>query len=359
MNRVGKLRAAILVGTTLLAACGGGGSEGGVASTPPPPVTYTKIADMTGNRTFQTGGVTYTSTPSGLSDGTTQNYGNGVTLAYNAAADSYTVTAPTGPTVVFLFGATPTVTNVSGMTQTFGPADQAPSLLLSNSVTYVKTNGDTRDQLTLIAPGGSVPLSYTVLGVWSTIALSAESGTFRVAVGGAPTLASDMPKTGTANYTIGVGGNAILTQTPGISGTVSVPVTVLSNSTFSGSVTNADAIAYPPGGGPVTTVYSLAGNSSGTFSANFATGAITTTLVLAGTALGQSGVPTSFGTFNGAGTLTSGGPGYTGTLTGVQAPSSGSFSGAFFGPQAVETAFAYFLSGPNFSAAGGVGGVKQ
>ena len=118
-----------------------------------------------------------------------------------------------------------------------------------------------------------------------------------------------------------------------------------------------DGTAYPPGMGPVTTTYSLSGNSSGTFSANFVTGAINTTLTLAGTVAGSAAAPVNFGTFTGTGTLTSGGPGYTGTLTGT--PADGIFSGAFFGPQALETAFGYFLSGTKFSAAGGASGTKQ
>jgi hypothetical protein len=284
-----------------------------VSSTPPPPA-YTKIVDMTGNRTFQTGGITYLAGSSGFSNGTTQAFGSGTTVAYNAANDSYTLTAP------------------DGATQTFGVADRQIEVGANgvppspNSLFYSKFIGNTGHKFTLVAPGGSVPLSYTVIGTWSTkeeeelgtviIGASTKLATVRIAVGGSPTFSSDMPKTGTANYTMGVGGSAI---------------------------SSGDS-------------YNLSGSSSGTFSANFATGGITTTLTLAGQPA-FSGSQINLGTFNGTGTIASGGPGYSGTLSGNGA--TGVFSGAFFGPQALETGFAYMLAAPNFSAVGAASGVKQ
>lgn len=353
MKLVVRRRASVLTLGLVLAGCGGGESSGvggGVVSTTPP-AAYTKLSDMTGNRTFQTGGVTYNFDSMRLSGGTTQNFGSGVTIAYDAAADSYTASWPVVAGTIFIAPVT------------FGPADLQPaSPSLPNGVSYVKSSGNVSNQLTLIAPDGSVPLSYTVFGTWSTINTSdngpfiANSGTFRTMIGGSPTLVSDMPKTGSANYTIGVGGTAIVTRAPGSD--LGAPFPPSSPGSGSGGVTTiVDATPYPPGMEPVTTTYSLSGNSSGTFSANFASGAINTTLTLAGTVAGSAAAPVNFGTFTGTGTLTSGGPGYTGTLTGT--PADGIFSGAFFGPQALETAFGYFLSGTKFSAAGGAGGTKQ
>lgn len=292
----------ILAGSALaLAGCGDSSTGLGITSTPPP-VSYTKIADITGNRTFQTGGVTYNASASGFTNGASLAFGSGVTVAYNAAAESYTVTAP------------------GGATQTFGPTELQPvNPQAPTSVTYVKTVGTTRDQLTLIAPGGSVPLSYTVFGTWGTINTGNNNGTYRIAVGGSPTVASDMPKTGTATYAIQVGGSAV-----------------------------NNGVAH-----------TLSGYSSGSFSANFGSGTVTTALTLAGPPSSQlGGLVTNFGTFNGTGTIASGGPGYTGTMTGANAV-SGLFSGAFFGPQALETSFGYYLSGGNFSAVGGASGIKQ
>lgn len=301
-------RTSVLALGLLLAGCGGGDAgSGGVGSTPPPP-GYTKIVDMSGNRTFQTAGVTYDTAPSGFTNGVVNTFGNGVTVAYSAGTDSYTVTAP------------------GGATQTFGPADlQPPTGGTPTSVQYAKVNGTTREQLTLIAPGGPVPLSYTVIGTWGSVNTTTNAGPFRVAIGGAPTLAGDMPKTGTASYGMGVGGTAIVPQGTRLG---------------------------------TATPYNLGGSSSGTFSANFASGTISTTLNLGGTPLGSSGGPaTNFGTFTGTGSLSSGGPGFSGTLTGTAA--DGIFAGLFLGPQAVEMGFGYVLTGPAFSAVGGASGIKQ
>ena len=284
----------------LVSACGGGGG-GGLAGTPPPPAaSYTKIVDMTGDRTFQTGGIQYNA-GGGFSNASTQAFGSGVTVAYTAASDSYRLTAPDGSTV------------------TFAPSDaQAPPAGTTSQV-WVKTSGTLREQLYLTVPTISgVPLSYTLLGSWGHI----DNGvsTFRLAVGGAQTLASDMPKTGTATYSTATSGSAF---TSGVTGSLV-----------------------------------LAGNSTATFSANFGTGAISTSLTLAGTpSIGGGSTVTSLGTFNGTGTIASNGPGFTGTLSGTGA--TGIFSGAFFGPKALEMGYDWALSGANISAVGSTTGVKN
>lgn len=278
-----------------LAGCGGGGSGGSVGSTPPPPpASYVKIADMTGDRTYQTAGLTYTSDAAGFSNGSGNAFGSGVTISYNAAADAYTVTAPGG-----------------SPSQTFGPADFQPQNP-ATSVRYVKADGTTTETLTL---SPSPQLSYALFGSW--VQVTGPTATVRLAVGGSPTLAADVPKTGSATFTIpGFGGSA-----------------------------NANGA-----------VYSLAGNTTGTFSANFGAGTVATTINLGGTQGGGSPV-TNLGSFTGTGTITSGGPGFAGTLTGASA--NGIFNGAFFGPQAAEMAYSFYLNGANFSAVGQGGGVKQ
>lgn len=282
------------------AACGGGSGGVNIAPTPPPaPASYTKLVDMTGDRTFKTGGVSYNNdTNNVLSNGTVLNSGSGVTVAYTASNDTYTLTAP------------------GGATASFSPANVVNPQPAPNALQWRVVNGTSSDVLTLIVPsnGSGVPLSYTLIGAWNRY--TPTGSTNYLAVGGSPTLVSDMPKTGTANYNMGLGGNA-----------------------------NSNG-----------TIYNLNGNSTATFSANFGTGQITTALTLAGTPLGGAGV-TPLGIFNGTGTITSGGPGFSGTLTGT--PGNGIFSGAFFGPQALEVGFTYFISGTNFSAVGAGGGTKQ
>jgi hypothetical protein len=275
----------------------GGGDGGGVISTLPP-TTYTKIVDMSGNRTFQTAGVQYSTTPGLISGGVAQNFGSGVTVAYTASSDSYQLTAP------------------DGSTSTFGPADLSSAQSSANTAVYVKSSGASQDRFVLTMPtSAAIPMSYTVIGTWSR---GDPTGSInRVAIGGSPTLAGDMPKTGTATYTIGVGGGA-----------------------------NSAGAAY-----------TLAGSSTGTFSANFASGTVQATLNLAGTPTIGAGAAQSFGAFSGSGTISSSGTGFSGTLSGTAA--SGLYSGLFLGPQAVELGFAYYLNGATFSAAGAVIGAKQ
>ncbi|GAA0335132.1 hypothetical protein GCM10009087_51850 [Sphingomonas oligophenolica] len=287
---------------TLLAACSGGSGGAGIGSAPPPPASYTKIADMTGDRSFQTAGIQYDTSPAGFSNASSYALGSGVTVAYTAANDTYRLTAP------------------DGTSATFDPSSAQQPTPGSNSQIWIKTVGTTRDQFTLTVPTVSgVPLSYTVLGIWGHIDTATNHAVFRLAVGGAPTLASDMPKSGTATYSVGVRGGAV-----------------------------------PTGGG---SAYTLNANSTATFSANFGTGAISTSLALAGTPASGGSAVTSFGTFNGTGTIASNSPGFTGTLSGTGA--TGLFSGAFFGPQASEMGYDWSLTAPSFTAVGTVTGVKQ
>ncbi|MEJ6009572.1 transferrin-binding protein-like solute binding protein [Novosphingobium aquae] len=298
------VRAALASGIVFfVSACGGGSSGGGVISTPPPappPPSYTKIVDMTGDRTFQSGGVQYNTSSAGIANGTTQNFGAGVTIAYTAASDSYRLTSPDAATFTF----TPAMA-------------QPPAPATPNSQVWVGVSGTQRDQLVLTVPASNgVALSYTILGSWGRIDTTTNNGTFRLAVGGSPTLSADMPRTGSANYTAGTGGTIVQS-----------------------------------GAG-----YNLQGNSTMTFSANFAANSVSTTLTLAGTQF-TGGPITSFGTFNGTGTISSSGSGFTGTLTSTGA--TGLFSGGFFGPQALEMAMAWYLNGPTMSGAGLAAGIKQ
>lgn len=288
-----------------LAGCGGGSgssSSGGVVSAPPPTTaaSYTKIVDMSGDRTFQTAGLQYSIVPSGFANGFAQTPGSGVTVAYLSASDSYRLTAPDGVSV------------------TFSPADTiAPPASLPNTLQWSKASGANRDTFTLTVPtiGSGVALSYMLLGSW--IHTEGSNSVVRLAVGGQPTIASDMPRTGSATYTVVAGGAA---QQNGTS-------------------------------------YTLSGNSSATFAANFATNSISTSLTLGGTTSSLGATVTPFGTFNGSGTISASGSGFTGTLSGGGA--TGLFSGVFFGPQALEVGYDWFLSNGNLSAVGVVAGIKQ
>lgn len=186
---------------------------------------------------------------------------------------------------------------------TFTPADNDPAVTSGSTQGFRKTTASSLQTLRLSVPSiGGVPLSYLVIG--NFLDSNASGSSSWIAVGGVPTIASDVPKTGTATYTVETG------------------ATVLSN--------GVQYTALPTSG------------STATFSANFATGAITTSVLLAGAPV-AGGAVQNFGTFNGTGTITSGGPGFTGTFAGT---TGAGFSGAFFGPQALEVAYGYnFISG--------------
>lgn len=267
----------------------------------------TKLADMGGDRIFQTGGVEYDFTAAAFTNGVTRSFGNRVRVAYTQASDSYTLTAS------------------DNSTATFAPADvvQPAPGTPPGVLVWRKTSGTTVEQFALATPIiNNVPLSYTAIGTWLTAQAGTPNGHVRIGVGGAPTIASDMPKTGTASYTTLVGGAA------------------------------KDG----------TNNYMLTGNSSGTFSANFATGAITTALILAGTQAPSGTTVTAFGTFNGTGTIASGTSGYTGTFgcTAMNgSAATGGFAGGFFGPQALETGYGYTLGAGTLTAVGTLSGVKQ
>lgn len=291
-----------------LSGCG----DGSVNSTPPPaltpppppPPTYLKLTDLTGDRTFKTAGIEYDVGPSGTSNHTTLAYPDGVQVAYSSANDSYTL-------------------SVAGATSaTFLPSEISQPQPAPNVVQYIKrnSNGAVTDVLTLIIPSpGGVPLSYTLVGTWGTNITT--NPTYRIGIGGIPTLVTDVPKTGSANYTVGVGGSA-------------------------------------NNGG---TNYMLSPNSTATFSANFGAGTVATMLNLSGV-VNSSATPVPFGAFNGTGTISSTTPGFAGTFSGTAfnaSPITGVFSGAFFGPQAIEMGYAYGLTAGNFNAVGAVTGTKQ
>jgi len=301
MNRTACLT--LLVLTSALSACGDGGS-GGVSSTPPPPTyTYTKVADMTGDRTFRTGGIQYTvGTTPNFTNAQTVAFGSGPQISYTAATDTYTLTDSSGHTATF--------TPLNVVQNPTAPPGQ---------VQWQSTNGSTVERFALSVPSANgVPLSYAVIGNWSTTTVQ-NSGTVRLGFGGAPTQSGDMPRSGNATYSTGIGG------------------------------------ALDQGG-----AYSLNANSTATFSANFASNTVSTSMTLVGVpSLLIGGGNVAFGTYTGTGTIS--GNAIAGTLTGGSM--SGAFSGAFFGPQAAEFGSSWYLNGTiggtSANAVGSIYGIKQ
>ena len=228
----------------------------------------------------------WTASTSGVSGRGADQFGSGAVFAYNAASDTFTVTPP------------------GGSSTTFVAADfqSAPS----NATTRVFANA--AGQLTLSYPTiAGVPLSYTQTAFFSASSGSSSSSWF--AVGGVPTVAGDMPRTGSATYTAETGANVVA-----------------------------------PAAGAGNAVYATTTGTSATFSANFGSGTVATSVHLVAAQSGIASAPaTDFGTFTGTGTISSSGPGFSGTFAGT---TGAGFSGAFFGPQAAEAAYTYnFVSG--------------
>ena len=99
---------------------------------------------------------------------------------------------------------------------------------------------------------------------------------------------------------------------------------------------------------------------SSDFTADFATMKVATTLDLTGTVVGTA-TTKKLGYFEGAGTIAALGGGFDGTFThrGTDADGnvySGSFAGAFFGPQGQEMGYSFSLTGNGGAAAGAVVG---
>lgn len=266
---------------TLLASCGGGDGGGGMASTPPP-VTYKTLAELSGDQTFQSGGITGVPVGPELRNQSTLAFGQGVEIRYSAATDSYNLN------------------NGSGLVVEFAPAQVVNRN--DTTVTWQKPAGNGAvDFLSISNPSvNGVKLSYALFGNWTHYQPGADRS--YSLVGGVPTQATDVPRSGSATY-----------------------------------ATQVVGLAARSGQG-----YYLIGESTGTFSANFGSNSVSTSLTLAGKAP-NSTVVTSFGNFNGTGTISSSGPGFTGTLSGSNA--SGAFSGAFFGPRGIEAGYTFFLNG--------------
>jgi hypothetical protein len=263
----------------LLASCGG--SDGGGMASAPPPVTYKTLAELSGDQTFQSGGITGKPNGPELKEESAIAFGQGVEIKYFAATDTYNLNNGSGLVVEF------TPANVTDRNDT--------------TVTWQKPNGVGIDVLSISNPSvNGVKLSYVLLGNWTHLAPSAERAYSMV--GGVPTQAGDVPRSGNATYS---------TQVVGLAA---------------------------KGGQP----YVLFGQSTGTFSANFASNSVSTSLTLAGKLPGGTAV-TAIGNYSGTGTISSSGPGFQGTLTGSDA--SGAFSGAFFGPRGVEAGYTFFLNG--------------
>lgn len=298
MNAVMRTLAATC-GTLALSACGGsGGMNSGLPPAPQSPA-YTKMTDLTGTTTFQ-------SASAGMLIGNStipaSEVGQGVQIEYDSATHTYTVSD-------------------SSKSQTFGQGDRVsstnPQIEFYRIPDPFQPGNNSALAINTPNPDG-VDLSYVRWGAWTR-----PDGSFLrqdLLVFGSQTVASDMPRTGSASY----------------------------------SKIQIVGAAYTNTG-----IYELS-KSTGSFDANFATGAISTRMVLNGSAFGPdgtfSGPQVTLNTVTGTGQIAAGTSAFTGTIGDTDL--SGSFAGAFYGPRASEFGYVFEMRGANTMIIGQAAGAK-
>gem|GEM_PF-3073049 len=276
----------------LLAGCGGGGSAPVVSTPPPAPpfpakssASYTATSGTIGYQgvvfnQFAGGSATILPTQVQPANGAT-------TVAYDASTQTYTVASAAG-------------------TASFAPANQTPAS--DYSVQYKNGNdslylyGNAQAGVTASPP---VALSYASFAVWTHVDPTSNLNQQTFYLIGQATPTTGMPVTGSASYNATL--RAEVLQYTGS--------TLVATNTFGGSAT---------------------------LTANFATGAIATTLTPDPTSLG--GNVTLQPNYTGTGTIS--GSGFSGTLSGPggNVATSGAFSGGFFGPTASEAGFTFQIA---------------
>lgn len=300
---------AFVIGCAMLASCEGddstppptmgGGGTPSPSPTPTPtptptPISYTRFADLTGDRNFQTAcagvqqGNLQGITASDFGEGISQ--GRGLEVAFGATNGTWTITGP-------------------GFVTAFAPADADP-MVTAPSIGFVRTSANGfRDRFTIGArPFGTQAVEY-VRGSRLFYQVEASRVVDFFCVLGVPTLINDTRPASTVTYTaFNLGGTMI---------------------------TNG-----PTGGGQ----FDL-GDSTVTLSANPTNGQVIARLTLIGrqfTPAGLSTTQTPLGTYEGTAVT-------DGTRTNFSSPLGSSdrtslnsgFAGWFFGPQGLEAGFAF------------------
>jgi len=301
-------RAAALAPLAALAACGGGDGGGVKSASSNPSPTYTKFNDLSGAQTMAASGLLYNvRSINGVVTLTIEASDPAIATAnYNATTGAVSLTGPQGRASSF------TAADISSQTAT--------------STNYQKGLGAVAglptvpaERLIVSTPSvGGVDLSYTRIGTWSI--WNTTLGAYQSSTGafGVNTLASDMPRTGSASYTVAVAGSGVQSGS---------------------NITNMRI-------DPLT--------STANFTANFGSNNLTTSLNLTGFL--QTGVSNGVIVFDsvavplinltGNGTISATGSTFTGTLNSTGSGSmSGQFAGGFFGPQAAEMGYFYGASG--------------
>lgn len=247
---------------------------------PPPPPNYTKLEDLAQPTTFNTAGVRWQEGPT-FFETAALPLGDSLTVQVDPASDTYIVKTS------------------DGLSATFTLANLGEPMV--DGVNFrVPTDNGARTLSLRFPVVDNVPLTYTMIGQFVEADYASGQRKVWLGIGGAETLTTDMPKTGSATYR---------------------------------AVTSAELDTK---GG----LYFTTSDATATFGVDFGTGVITTSLHLIAAGL-DGKVTRDFGIFNGTGSLTAGGPGFTGAFANTK---GAGFSGAFFGPQALEMGYAYYFT---------------
>lgn len=184
---------------------------------------------------------------------------------------------------------------------------------------FSETQGATTERLTILLPNaGTNPFNWASYGIWSTLTIESPSGDELFDGGalsfGVLTPLSSMPKTGTANYTIGF----------------------MNGLYVDGSRDN----------------FSLSGAANMTV--NFNTRAITGQFSsINAVPLGAPGPVTAFGAIDFSATLSANNFSGNATSSGTGQSLNGPLQGSFYGPTAQEAGGTYFITGGDEHAVGG------
>lgn len=324
------IRRSILIASTAVAltvaGCGGNDPSPSPSPSPTPtpspspsPISYSSFPLTAATEAFTvSAAMSYTGDVAGpvtLGTAGTDGFSNRVRLALQSALTSTMTTEEvvrenteesrfTGPDM--LTGPTPAALEYvfRESTAPTTPGQFTQLELLNNTIASQVTNDPFLKTLTR--------LSY---GAWWRG--DSTAGAKRVTYGtfGYPTVPSDMPTTGTINYTMRVAGRVVISPAAGASTVEKL-------------------------GGTVTT------------SVNYATGLVTVTLNLT-----YGAAATPYGTFTGTGAITAGNNQFTGGF-GPGSTSGGTFQGLAYGPQADELGISFAITGTDSRAVGVLVGKK-
>lgn len=283
-----------------LAGCGGVGS-GGVASAPPPSIitnfSYTRTVDLPTTSHQLT--APFLRAGANFSSPQMFSMNQGLTITYDKATGSYALSsAIDGTGASFVASERITTTGV-------------------NREAYTHVSGLKRSTFWL-ERGPGILMTYTMFGGWYDLDDTTGTRTDRSFVTGSATKSADLPS-GSATYALKTTGAA---------------------------VDSASGIGY-----------NLETQSTLTMTANFQSGQVNTSLTLVGGPISGTGSTVDFGTYSGGANITAATASYSGLLSGARG--SGAFAGGFFGPQALETGYVWFVQGDTLKAAGNAFGQKN